>query len=151
MSGNSFIPGGVKNSFFDTKKVQKYADRKSRRMLAIFGYRVRRSARQKIRKRKSTSAPGKPPTDQTGRLKRSIFFYYDHLRQSVVIGPVVLPNSTMAQETLEHGGAVQMKSRPSFRKRRGAGRKKTKIEARPYMGPAWNQELPGLDELWRKT
>ncbi|MFN5624861.1 MAG: hypothetical protein ACK5DM_13005, partial [Planctomyces sp.] len=52
--------------------------------------------------------------------------------------------STGAPATLEHGGetTIETRRRQSIR---------VEIEARPFMGPAFLQELPKLPALWRDS
>ncbi len=134
----------AKGGFFDREKVQRSVDAGTRKVLSKFGAFVRQDARQRIRRRKRPSRPGESPTNQTGLLKRHIYFVFDPDRRSVVIGPVLLNRSTGAPATLEHGGETTIETR-----RREAVR--VTITPRPYMGPAFQQELPKLPALWRDS
>ena len=129
----------MKSIFFDSKKVTSRVDRATRRVLSRFGAFVRRTARQSIRKRKKSSAPGKPPSSHTGLLKRFIFFGYDPGQQSVVIGPERLSRGGEAPSLLEYGGRTTVKDRPAH------------IRPRPFMGPAFEKERPGLPQMWRDS
>jgi len=131
--------------FFDKKAVTSRVDRTTRRVLSRFGAFVRRTARSSIRKRKRTSEPGKPPSSHTGLLKRFIFFGYDPRKDSVVIGPVRLSQKGRgeAPSLLEHGGNTQVEHRGQ--------RKRARVRARPFMGPAFEQEQPKLPAMWRDS
>ena len=131
----------VKQLFFDSPKVLKAVDKTTRKALSRFGAFVRRTARGSIRKRKKTSAPGKPPTSQTGLLKRFIFFSYEPSRKSVVIGPMRLtgPDRGDAPSALEHGGTATVDNT------------KVTVRPRPFMGPAFEKEKPNLPRLWKDS
>ncbi|MFI4860257.1 MAG: hypothetical protein ACIAXF_06200 [Phycisphaerales bacterium JB063] len=129
-----------KSLFFDRPKVTSAVDKTTRRVLSRFGAFVRRGAKSSIRKRKSVSAPGSPPSSHTGLLKRLIFFVFDPRRRSVVIGPVGFRKSE-APELLEYGGSTTVE-------RRGK-REQANYRARPFMGPAFDQEQPKLPQMWR--
>jgi hypothetical protein len=138
----------IKRLFFDRRAVHRSADRATRRVLSRFGAFVRRTAKSSIRKRKRPSAPGKPPSSHTGLLKRFIFFGYEPNRRSVVIGPARLNQKIGdAPHALEHGGVSTVVEglRGKRRKRR------VRIAARPFMGPAFEKERPGLPALWRDS
>ena len=138
----------VKRSFFDRKAVRSAVDRAARRVLSRFGAFVRRTAKSSIRKRKRTSAPGEPPSSHTGLLRKFIFFGYDPRRKSVVIGPARLNQKTGdAPHALEYGGTSTVVEGPRRRRRK----RRVRIEARPYMGPAIRKELPGLPAMWRDS
>lgn len=134
----------TKALFFDRQKVQSAVSRAERRVLSKFGSFVRQDSKQRIRRRKRSSSPGESPTNRTGLLKRHIYFVFSPETRSVVIGPVLLNRSTGAPETLEHGGETTIET-----KRRQLIR--VEIEARPFMGPAFQQELPKLPALWRDS
>ena len=131
--------------FFDKKAVTRRVDRTTRRVLSRFGAFVRRTARSSIRKRKRTSEPGKPPSSHTGLLKKFIFFGYDPRRDSVVIGPVRLSQKGRgeAPSLLEYGGNTRVEHRGQ--------RKRARVRARPFMGPAFEQEQPKLPAMWRDS
>ena len=131
----------TKSMFFDQKAVQRAADRATRRVFSRFGAYVRTSARSSIRKRKSVSPPGKPPSSHVGLLKRLIYFGYDRSTQSVVIGPQPLRGTAEAPPRLEYGGRARRKGR------RGKARVVT-YRPRPFMGPAFEKEKPNLPAMW---
>jgi hypothetical protein len=131
----------TKQMFFDTKAVISAVDRATRKVLSQFGAFVRTAAKHSIRKRKAVSQPGQPPSSHAGHLRRLIFFGYDPARKSVVIGPTPFRSEAEAPPLLEYGGRAQRKNRK--------GRNVTAIyKARPFMGPAFEQEKPKLPALW---
>lgn len=98
--------------FFTTDRVIRAVDAATRRNLSRFGAFVRSDARHSIRKRKRPSAPGQPPTNRTGLLKRHIYFAYDAAKKSVVIGPARLGGvkGDGAPRTLEYGGSAKVRN-----------------------------------------
>ena len=138
----------VKRMFFDSKTVRSKTDKATRRVLSKFGAFVRRTAKRSIRKRKKASEPGKPPSSHAGLLKRFIWFGYDVVRRSVVIGLVRLSQKGRgeAPAALEHGGVVTMRPR-----RREGKKTRARIRRRPFMGPAMEKEKGQLPALWRDS
>jgi len=138
----------VKAIFFDRKAVRSAVDRTVRRVLSRFGAFVRRAARSSIRKRKRASVPGEPPSSHTGLLRRFIFFGYDAGKRSVVIGPQRLNQKVGdAPAALEYGGTSTVVEDLRGRRRK----RRVRIKARPYMGPAFEQEKPKLAAMWRDS
>jgi hypothetical protein len=136
----------AKGNFFDTAKVIKAVDKATRVVLSKFGSFVRTRARSSIRKRKAISTPGSPPSSHVGLLRRFIFFSFDPETKSVVIGPARI-NGTVdprSLEALEKGGVSTIEER-------GKGRRDVRIRARPFMGPAFEAEKPGLPAMWRDS
>ena len=133
----------AKGMFFDRGKVTGAVNRAERRVLSRFGAFVRQGARSSIRRRKSVSAPGAPPSSHTGLLKRTILFVYEPNRGNVIIGPVLLGKGTNAPELLEHGGVVT--------RRRRNRRVRATYRPRPFMGPAFEREKPKLPQMWRDS
>lgn len=161
--------------FFD--RIGTALDRATKNVLSRFGAYVRRTARTSIKparrvalgslsseqrksfrirtaiaKRKgqtlprlpyAVSAPGQPPRSRTGLLRKFIFFSFDPIKNSVVVGPVLLATPTGAPEHLEHGGTAKIAVGQDMKTRR------VKIEARPYMGPAFQKNLPAVPSMWR--
>lgn len=149
-----------KEMFFDRKEVIAALGRANVKVLSRFGAFVRTTARQSIKKikgkvgrvkkrkykerdTKGVSPPGSPPASHRGTLKRGIAFGYDLSKRSVLIGPrpfsgTVTPASLRA---LEHGG-------PSLVRRKDGSKESINIRARPFMGPAFQKELPGFPALW---
>ena len=138
----------TKQMFFDRDKVRKRTDAGTRRVLSRFGAYVRTTAKHSIRKRKRISDPGEPPSSHTGLLRRFIFFGYDRDRRSVVIGPMRLNQKVGdAPAALEYGGTSTVVE--GLRRRRR--KRHIRIAARPYMGPAFEQEKPKLPAMWRDS
>jgi len=138
----------TKQMFFDRNAVTSAVDRATRKVLSRFGAFVRTGARHSIRKRKCVSAPGEPPSSHTGLLRSFIFFGYDHGRRSVVIGPQRLNQKVGdAPHALEHGGLSTVVEGLRGRRRK----RRVKIAARPFMGPAFEREKPKLPALWAKS
>jgi len=131
----------ITHLFFDSAKVVRSVDQSTRKVLSKFGAFVRRTAKQSIRKRKTSSAPGTPPSSHTGLLKRFIFFGYEPQKRSVVIGPTRLTenNRGQAPSILEYGGRTTV------------DKKRVKISDRPFMGPAFEKEKPNLPSMWKDS
>jgi hypothetical protein len=112
----------AKSMFFDRRAVQEACDRGTRQVLSKFGAYVRTSAKSSIRRRKKASEPGHPPSSHTGLLKKFIFFGYDTVAKSVVIGPTLLARrSGEAPEALEYGGYVRSRLARKIHRRIGSG------------------------------
>ena len=134
----------IKQFFFDRQAVLGAVDRSTRAVLSKFGAFVRTAAKHSIRKRKAVSQPGSPPSSHVGTLRRLIFFGYDPARKSVVIGPTPFRSEVEAPPLLEYGGTARRKNRK--------GRNVTAIyKARPFMGPAFEQEKPKLPAMWANS
>ncbi|MCL2117799.1 MAG: hypothetical protein FWH27_05145 [Planctomycetaceae bacterium] len=131
----------MKKNFFDRKKIKRRVDVRTRRVLSKFGSFVRRSAQHSIRPSNNTSRPGHPPFSHSGKLRKKIYFMFDPKRRSVVIGPIIYPGKTgRALPALEYGGKTDMPSGDTV-----------KIEARPFMGPAFSKNLVIVPALWSGT
>lgn len=76
----------------------------------------------------ASSKPGEPPRNQTGTLKRTLFFAYDSGRDGVVVGPASIRGGN-APNVLEFGGVSTFQSK-------GKQKKRAIVEPRPFMGPA---------------
>ena len=137
-----------KQMFFDRKAVTRRVDRATRRVLSRFGAFVRTTAKSSIRRRKRTSEPGESPSSHSGELKRLIYFGYDPARETVVIGPLRLNQKVgNAPEALEHGGTSVVVEGLRGRRRK----RRVKVKARPFMGPAFEREKPKLPQMWRDS
>ncbi len=155
----------IKSMFFDAPKVKNAVDRAKRRALSKGGAFIRRSAKSSIRKRKAEAQPGKPPSSHEGSLKRLIFFGYDEVTDSTVVGPV--PFKGKAAPLIEFGGTIRTKRRrfvPVGKVGRGAGGKFTKRKLRrvpagtrmtyqphPYMAPALEKNKQVLPKVWANS
>lgn len=122
--------------FFDKTKVASFLDRKTKRALGKYGAFVRRSAQFSMRnagKGKTNSAkPGEAPRAHGQKeLKRLLFFTYDPIKKSVVIGPVRLGRTANQHVPLlqEVGGTKDVRT--------NSGKIATLTYApHPYIGPA---------------
>jgi len=134
--------------FFDRKKVIRAADRANRRILSKAGAFIRTTAKHSIRKRKAASPPGSPPSSHTGLLRRFIFFGYERSRQTVVVGPMRLNQKAgTAPAALEYGGTSVVVEGTRRRRRK----RRVRIAARPFMGPALAKEAPKFPKLWMNS
>jgi hypothetical protein len=124
-----------------------------------FGAFVRRRARSFLRSSKKVSSPGSPPslhdftavtkTTRKGKLRKSkafrfkdsVLFAYDPEGHSVVIGPTVLSggDATLPRR-LEEGGTQT--------DRRGSRVRQRQYRPRPWLGPAFEAELPSIPKIW---
>jgi phage gpG-like protein len=157
----------AKSRFFDRKSVIDAMDKKTHAFLSRFGAFVRTRSKTSIRMRKHPSAPGRPPhghksamRKKTNRrtgvtkvqavslLKEYITFSYDPFKKSVVIGPPKLSGprgGPPALKALEYGGKSTVLA---GRKRKP---KKVTIRARPFMRPAFNEEIRRLPANWQQS
>lgn len=144
----------AKENFFDTEKVRQAVDQATLRNLSKIGAFVRTRSRSSIRKRKSASNPGSPPSSHTGLLKDLIFFGLERGSEpNVVIGPV-LANRSMrgakpqagmtGPQILEDGGDMEIDHHGKLRT--------VRIEPRPYMKPAFDYVITQeLDKIWKDS
>ncbi|MCK6458231.1 MAG: hypothetical protein L6Q92_17090 [Phycisphaerae bacterium] len=134
----------IKSLFFDRERVVRAVDKAKRAVLSKAGAFIRTVARTSIRKRKGSAPPGSPPHSHVGLLRNFILFGYDRASDSVVVGPAKLNKPTEAPRVLEHGGVTTVTNfaRGRLRKRR------VRIMARPFMGPALEKERPKLPKRW---
>jgi hypothetical protein len=136
----------AKGSFFDSERVLRGMAIARRKALSKAGAFVRTRARSSIRRRKTISQPGAPPSGHVGTYRQLIFFAYDKGSDSVVVGPTLFrPNSEVPQ-LLEHGGVTL---------RLGRNRKmhRAVYRARPAMQLALQAEVAAgtIPEAWRDT
>jgi len=122
-------------TFFDAEKVLRAMDNATRKSLSKAGAYVRQRARSSIRTRKQTSAPGQPPSDHGGALKRLLFFAYDQPSRSVVIGPTLFEGSARAGQSVPAPKALEIGGPVTATTRKGRHLNLT-YRARPFMGPA---------------
>jgi len=146
----------AKGMFFDRKKVIRAADKATLGVFSKFGAFVRQRAKTSIRKRKKPSAPGQPPSSHTGLLRNFIFFGLDRSKKSVVIGPVLLnqggkggAEGSTILPALEYGGQSVVSTRYRRSSNKKLNTKRTiRIQARPFMLPAFETEKEKLPSLW---
>ncbi len=117
-----------------------------------------RTARSRIRRRKRSAKPGKPPTNWTDALKSEIAFHVFEKENTVIIGPRKLPKgkgSTPVPHILEFGG-ITIVTRPApqqpnagfFWQRIG---KPLRIHPHPYMAPAFDMTLKRFSQMAKQT
>lgn len=143
----------VKKLFFPDRKLRDAVADKTLDRLARAGALVRTIAQRSMyRRKKKKSLPGKPPYSHVGYLRDYIAFVQSNsfLRQSVVIGPVLLPGNKAVVDTpipgvLEYGG-------DSYICRGSHGhfwRERAHIRPRPYMEPALIKAWDRYIQWWR--
>ena len=138
----------IKKLFFDRRAVIDAVDKVSRQVLSKICAFVRTAERSSIRKRRGSSAPGRPPHSHTGLLRRFIFFGYDRDAGSVVIGPAKLNKGGETPHVLEFGGTTVIEKRRLSGERQ---RRRVTIQPRPYMGPALQREKSKLPSMWANS
>ena len=142
--------------FFDSAAVLRAVDRAKRRAMVRQGQLIRTIAKRSIRKRKGASRPGEAPHSHRGHLRRFLFYSYDRLRQTVVIGPTALSARAIVPPLLEAGGAVKSKRGRLISDGKGGQRwvargVRQTYRPRPFMGPALAKAKPYLAETFRGT
>ena len=139
-----------KQFFFDRQIVISAVGAATAKNMSRAGAFIQRAARSSLRRRKSASAPGQPPSvhtnDRVATLK-NIWFTYDPANTSVVVGPLKLGRSKLSgsnQPTVpalhEYGGVAVVG--------KGKRRRRARYAARPFMGPAMIKEMPKFEGLW---
>lgn len=145
MGFNSFtLRFHVKRWFFDRQRVKSYMDARSRQALQEAGRKIRRAAqtsmryvtsrreqerrvaaglRKKEARDPSVSSPGQPPRAIKPHpwVRKNLFYAFEPVAQSVVIGPVGFPRGSGAPETLEFGGRTRVRNKQRRRRRVGGG------------------------------
>lgn len=162
--------------FFDRAKVMSRMADAKREALADAGAWIRTVARNSIRRRKRRSFAGEPPTNRTGILKKFLYFAFDFVRNTMVVGPVPTgqvffdgdgrPVKGTVPGVLEHGGEInvlEVQLRPGgkwFRRDLRATRReghlpqrfrKCQIAPRPYMAPALEKSASKIPEFFRDS
>lgn len=157
---------GVKASFFDSEKVLRAAEKGTLRALSRCGAFVRTEAKSSIRYAKKSAGPGQPPKAHRGGMTRTtikkktgiastravsplkelIYFAYDPVGKSVVVGPADFRNakkrSYKVPTILESGGTVQTRTP------RGQPRSRT-YAGNPFMAPAMRRVQGKFPEMFR--
>jgi len=127
---------------------------------------IRRTAKSSIRLAsgpKDHSDPGKPPKSHNGLLRDFIFFDFDNMGTSVVIGPALLQSKSGRRfdqhkgvakmpvpQLLEEGGPVQAFRHDS--NHAGGGWYYTDtMKPRPYMAPALERSKRELPKFWEQA
>lgn len=164
----------IKKFFFDRKAVTSRTDSAKRNVLSKIGAFIRTTAQRSMRRRKSASKPGSPPSAHKGLLKKFLYFGYDPSSDSVVVGPVRLGKGE-APPLNEYGGMARRtkvvgSGRKAFSPRQAksfaakirtgqiVGRKQAprkayqaKYPGRPFMGPALEKEKPNIPSQWANS
>jgi hypothetical protein len=153
-------------AFFDSKPVMRRLKPKQRKFFRKFGQYVKRRARTSMKpggKKGKTSDPGDPPRYHTKFLRKGILYGMDMGTESVVIGPKKYGRGNA--DVLEEGGMLKLFEkrnkdggvwRPMFGNRslRPWEEKRTrraKVEARPYMAPAFEAEKKNISTIWASS
>ena len=143
----------VKKLFFDTRKVISAMDRATRKAMGHFGGYVRKTAKNSMHRAPGPSAPGTPPNVHVGLIKEHVYYAYDPVGRSVVIGPAKLKSKSpygevTVPEVEEYGGDVQGVSVEGH----GRARKKVRVRRhypeRPFMRPAFEEAKQRLSTFW---
>jgi len=150
--------------WFNDDRIERLMERADRRNLSKAGAYVRSDARKSIRKGKKPSAPGRPPHSHVGTLKRLVFFAFDPVRRSVVIGPFATPprasgprrrrtyyvDRKTGAETLEKGGRIiRFVPRHQRKRKPRAGRRYTTAQVRRIREEYARRS--GYEELVQRT
>lgn len=148
--------GQAKGLFFDRAAVMTDADRRQKRVGAIWGAFVRRVARNSIRTRKAVSQPGETPSSHVGLLRQWILFAWDPSSASTIVGPAKLNKPGMAPAALEKGGAARILERVTIGRggmvqRHGPRWRTVRIRPRPYMQPAGDKGVAKLPGFWAEV
>lgn len=115
----------------ETKKVLAKAKQGNFKSLGHAGAAIRLTARRSIRKRKTASPEGQPPSTRRGQLRSAILFDVDKQNDLVVIGPSYSKVGASGSAH-EHGGKYKRQRYPK----------------RPFMGPALEKIKDRLPKLW---
>jgi phage gpG-like protein len=115
----------------ETKRVLAKAKQGSFKSLGHACAAIRLTAKRSIRKRKTASPEGQPPSTRRGQLRGAILFAVEKEKDLVVIGPdhTKVGASGAAHE---HGGKYKRQRYPK----------------RPFMGPALETTKDRLPKLW---
>lgn len=152
---------------FNRPALMSASDRVARRTLFKFGGFVRTTAKRSIKKRKSASRPGRPPSSHTGGLRDPMAFNVNMTTRDVVVGPPLTRKrgSRPVPELLEKGGTVRFNRKRVFIKKVGrdeSGKFRSdghwvtldgpvRIEARPFMEPAGNAGVAMLPKFIKES
>lgn len=122
----------IKKAFFDQVKVTKAMDRKTARAMIRTGGTMRKHAQYSMRSRQKPAPAGQPPHARKRKLlKRELYFSYSDQTKSVVVGPIITPNSKQPSlpKLMEQGGHITYVTKKLKLKVK-------KYAPRPYMNPA---------------
>jgi len=157
----------MRKFFFDSPKVLRAVDRATRRVLMRAGASVRLTARNKLRPARrlkedemtdeqlkikriaefnnrtfmplKASDPGEPPRVRPASpLKRLLFFAYDFVKKTVVVGPAKFDAKTQNElDVLEYGGYSKNLNKY--------------VDARPFMVPSLTERQKEIANMWRNS
>lgn len=165
MSNPFYVTADIKQMFFDRQKVLSQVRAENRKRLARAGAFVRRRARTdvllrsrggkpgrdsrgKFTKAKGSAKPGQPPVvhSKSGNASlRYILFGIDSNWESVVIGPVALPEKRLrgssaqtVPQLMEFGGTNKVNG------------ERKRYAKHPFMGPSLDEEVRRgtISDLW---
>lgn len=164
---NMFFGKELKAKFQTNKVISDCVDASKKAIIKQAAY-VRRTARSSIKPASGAmdhSTPGSPPKSHNGLLRNFIFFDFDNMGGSVVIGPALLQSKsgrrydmdskrgamkTPVPQILEDGGPVRVFKRdPS--KESGGWYYTDTIEPRPFMAPALERSKKELPRFWEQA
>jgi len=158
----------LKAKFETNKVVSRFVDDAKKAVIKQAAY-IRRVAKSSIRPangKDDHSLPGKPPKSHTGLLRNFIYFDFDNMVSSVVIGPALLQSSSgrKAQldlargkfkypvpQMLEEGGPVRTLRRHANHANGGWYYTSDQMAARPYMAPAFERSKQELPRFWKQA
>lgn len=123
--------GAKARTRMDTRKLKRRVKEANIRNLGHASAAIRLIARRSIRRRKSKSPAGAPPSTRRGQLKRAILFHVSDDKEEAVIGPD-FDNAGTSASAHEYGGLYK------------GGR----YRKRPFMGPALQKIKPRLPHMW---
>ena len=158
----------AKSNFFDRAVVLRRAAQARRKNLSRIGAYVRMraitlllrhvvgrgfGAKSKVRDRhKGETAPaGQAPYAHLGDIAKFMFFGWDAITESVVIGPALLNKASSALLELEQGGAATL---AFTRRRRGVReqvRRRVQFRPHPFMRPALEDVKEQAPKVWENT
>jgi hypothetical protein len=155
---------GTEASFFDSEKVIRAVEKGTRRSLSRCGAFVRTTAKSSIRYGEASAKPGEPPKGKRGSFTRSttnrktgvtitravsplkelIFFAFDTVGMTVVVGPMDYRNkkkrSYKVPSVLETGGTVHDRTPRGLQTKRYPGH--------PFMAPALTKTQGKFPQLF---
>lgn len=127
-------------------KVIKALDKKTSKALITFGAFTRREAQFSMKSKKGASKPGHPPNAHIKLLKRLILYFFDSVKKSVVVGPVLSDEAESSgmgvPRVLEAGGVVR-------RVDKFGQMEVFRYEERPYIEPAAQKNLSKVAEMYK--
>jgi hypothetical protein len=140
-------------SFFDSRAVQKALDKGTRKALSRYGGVVRKTAQRSMRKapqrgdvdrrtgrakKIEPSPPGQPPRSRVGFIRKFLFYVWDDLSKSVVIGPIAFGKRRPGVPELHEEGGVKV-----------VNKERLVYPARPFMQPAHDAMQDKLPQFFK--